>query len=177
MGIAHLLSFAVVAHLDADVGTGVAVVEVTPLVALVELDKKLAVIPGECGDIGIAFGVALKFCISMVFFQNRVVMIELMYELNNATCRLFFEVAGDFGTDEVLRKLRLVGGVNVALVSRASVACSDMQRLIGCFLDVVEHFDQLIGNQVLIALHGQGVARSAIAIKERLIRFVEDGGI
>lgn len=68
MGVADPLAFAIIAHLDADIGQLVVVVEVPTLMALVELDEELAVVPGKGRDIRIAFSIALKCCVARIFF-------------------------------------------------------------------------------------------------------------
>jgi len=68
VGVADALTFAIVAHLNADVGVFVIVVEIPTLVAFVELDEELTVVPGESRDIRVIFGVAFESRVSSVFF-------------------------------------------------------------------------------------------------------------
>ena len=112
------------------------IIEVPALMALIELYKDLAIVPGERRDIGIAFVISLKTRVAALLFEGRVGIVVLMNQLNDPHGKLLapFEIESHLSSDEVLRELRFVGGVHISLVFGAPVASCNMDRLAAHFL-------------------------------------------
>lgn len=132
------------AHLEAKVGIGVAVVEVAPFGAFEEFDKDFLIIPGGCGDVGIGFFPSLE--LGVFFFSGgggvvAVVAHEKFYDLFGLPLKAL-DVKVDFGADGVFGGLVKRGGVGVGVVHGAAVTAGDDNFLAGLGLQVIEEVEQ-----------------------------------
>lgn len=138
-----LIGIAIVAHLNADVGIGVAIVEIASFLLLKEFYENLFVMPWRGGDIGIAFFVALKKIVFLAFIAGifLIEVLDVFYDF----LRLFFHalhIKGHFSADHMFGILIFRRRIGVGVVFGTAMSASDDEALTCLGLDVVEEFQQ-----------------------------------